>query len=375
MKKLGFGLMRLPVLDEADRKSIDYSTLNKMVDEFMAAGCTYFDTAYVYHDGMSEVAFRECVVKRYPRDSFTIATKLPTMLLRSTEQQERVFQEQLDNCGVEYFDYYLLHNLNHESMVTVDKLDSFNFARKKKAEGKIKNLGFSFHGTADMLEELLNREADMDFVQLQINYLDWNDGNIQSRLCLEVARKHNLPVIVMEPIKGGTLANVPEEAEKLMKQAEPDMSIASWAVRFTAGLDGVIVVLSGMSTPDQMEDNLSYMADFHPLNAGEREIVEKVAGIIKSSITVPCTSCRYCVDSCPKHIPIPEYFELLNAEKNCLNAGFSTQMVYYEGKVHGGSPRAGDCIACHACEKKCPQSIKIAEMMKLVSRTFDTAAG
>ena len=260
MKKLGFGYMRLPLNNVEDQKSIDYKTLNSMVDTFIERGFNYFDTAHMYHNFTSETALRESVVKRYPRESFTVATKMPTMFLKTAEDHERIFNEQLERCGVEYFDYYLLHNLNVSHYKIAEGLDSFAFIEKKKKEGKIRNTGFSYHDNAILLDEILRAHPEVDFVQLQINYMDWNNEAIQSGKCYAAARKHNTPIIVMEPVKGGTLANVPEKAQRLFRETRPDWSDSSWAIRYAASHEGVLTVLSGMSTANQLSDNTAYMA-------------------------------------------------------------------------------------------------------------------
>ena len=374
LKQLGFGCMRLPLLDKDDQTSFDTETLNKLVDTFLERGFTYFDTALTYHGFKSEEAIREALVKRHNRDEFTLATKLPPRMLKSVEDQDRIFNEQLENCGVEFFDYFLLHNIGVSAYQQACKYDTFGFALKKKEEGKIKNLGISFHDTPELLDEILTAHPELDFVQLQINYIDWENPGIQSRRCYEVARKHNKSIVVMEPCKGGNLASVPEKAEELMKAYNPEASIASWAIRFAASQEGVMMVLSGMNTTEQVLDNTSYMADFKPLNEEEYRIINQVIDIINENTLIPCTTCRYCVEGCPQNIAIPDYFALYNSAKRAVTDNISSQFVYYMN-LNSNHGKASDCIDCKQCEKACPQHLKITEYLKDVAVEFEAGPG
>ncbi|WP_288267091.1 aldo/keto reductase, partial [uncultured Methanobrevibacter sp.] len=282
MSKLGMGLMRLPLMDENDQTSIDYEEVNKMVDAYMDAGFDYFDTAFVYHEGVGEAAFRKCVVERYPRESFKIATKLPLFVITEESQLEPIFAQQLENCGVEYFDYYMLHNVSGFTENAWKNVDLYSFIQKKKEEGYIKHIGISTHGNAEFLEEILFEHPELEFVLLQINYLDWEDEGIESRKCLEVARKYNKQVMIMEPYKGGFLADVPEEAEKIMKEYNPDRSVVSWAMRFVANIEDVEVVLTGASNLEQLENNIYEFKNADPLDDEEMGIISQVSEIINS---------------------------------------------------------------------------------------------
>ena len=358
MKKLGFGLMRLPC-KSSDGKDIDLERVSEMVDKFLSRGFTYFDTAYVYHGGFSEVAFRECVVKRHPRDSFTITTKLPLFSKPDRAGMEKLFNESYERLGVEYIDYYWLHALNRDSYRYAKDSGAFDYLRELKAAGKIRHMGFSFHDNAETLDKILTEQPDMEFVQLQINYLDWEDGGVQSRLCYETAVKHGKPVIVMEPVKGGALANPPKKVEKLLKEADPEASCASWAVRFAASLPGVMVVLSGMSNIEQVEDNVSYMEDFKPLNEDEKAMLLSAAEDIK--LAIPCTACRYCTDGCPMSIKIPDIFAIYNTMKRDLHKKWEAREKYAELIKESG--KADDCIGCEQCVNACPQHLEIPRLL------------
>ena len=292
-KKLGFGLMRLPSLDDSDPSKIDIELVKRMVDTFIERGFTYFDTAWMYCGFQSENAAKVALVDRYPRDSYTLATKLHSGFIKTKDDRDKVFKEQLEKTGVDFFDYYLIHDVNHHSHDTYTKLDCYGWIQEKKEQGLVKHIGFSFHDDAEFLDKILTENPFFEFVQLQINYLDWESIGVQSRKCYEVACKHNKPVIVMEPVKGGTLAKVPEEVEKLFKEYAPDMSIPSWAIRFVASLDNVKMVLSGMSTMEQVEDNLKTFKDFQPLSVKEEVIIAKVKNAIKERTNNGCTGCRY----------------------------------------------------------------------------------
>ena len=371
MKKLGFGLMRLP-LNSEDPTDINQEELNQMVDIFMERGYNYFDTGFHYHMGESEKAIKKALVERYPRESFILADKIPVYTITKEEELEPTFNEQLDRCGVEYFDYYLLHNICKYSEKGWVDVDSFSFVNKKKEEGKIKHVGLSFHDNPEMLDEILTEHPEIEFVQLQINYFDWEDDNVQSKKCYEVAKKHEKPVIVMEPIKGGTLVNLSDKADRLMKDYNPKASIASWAIRFCASLDNVMMVLSGMSTIEQVIDNTSYMNDFKRINDEEKIIIDKVTEILKKQITIDCTKCNYCLEYCPKQINIPKLFDLYNIEVFTKPKGFSAQGQYYRTYAKRENVGiASDCIECGACEQKCPQHLCISEYMKDVAEKFE----
>ena len=373
MSRLGFGMMRLPLLDENDFTAIDYEQVNKMVDAFMESGFNHFDTAFVYHEGVGEDTFKKTVAERYPRDSYTISTKLPLFVINEESQLEPLFKEQLDNCGVDYFDYYLLHNVSGFTENAWKNVDLYSFVQRKKEEGFIKHIGLSTHGNAEFLEGLLSNHPELEFVLLQINYLDWEDEVIESKKCLEVAKKYDVPVMVMEPFKGGFLADVPEEAEKLMKDYNPDRSVVSWAMRFVANLDGVCLVFTGASTLEQMENNIEEFKNADPLNDEELEILQNVAEIINSNITVECTKCRYCVDSCSSNINIAKLFDIYN-KHNLLGTD--------EWTPHGNAylnytklPDVGiasDCTECELCIQGCPQKIDIPKILKDVAKTFET---
>ena len=373
MAKLGMGMMRLPLLDENDQKSVDMDQVNEMVDAYMASGFNHFDTAFVYHEGMSEITFKKAVVERYPRDSFKIATKMPLFIITEESQLEPIFSQQLENCGVDYFDYYMLHNVSGFTENAWKNVNLFSFIQSKKEEGFIKHIGLSTHGNAEFLEELLFEHPEIEFVLLQINYLDWEDEGIQSRECLEVARKYGKEVMIMEPYKGGFLADVPEEAEKIMKEHNPDKSVVSWAMRFVANLDDVSVVLTGASNLEQLESNISEIKNAPPLSDEELEIIKEVSEIINSNITVDCTTCRYCVDVCSEEIDIAKVFDLYN-KHNMLEIDDWTPFgnAYLNYTKLPGVGIASDCIECELCIEECPQSINIPEVLKDVAKTFET---
>ena len=370
-KKLGFGLMRLPRLDPADEGSIDLEQTKQMVDTFLQRGFTYFDTAWMYCAFKSENAVKDVLTSRHPRESYTLATKLHAAYIHSLDDRDAIFNTQREKTGVDYFDYYLLHDMGAERYEIYKKYDCFSWIAEKKRQGLIKHMGFSFHDTAEVLDQILTEHPEMEFVQLQINYLDWDSEGVQSRKCYEVATKHGKPVIVMEPVKGGTLAKLPAAAEKLLRQADPDASIPSWAVRFAAGLPNVKMVLSGMSSTGQLLDNTGFMQNFVPLTQQEQAVIAQVVDTINASIAIPCTGCAYCTEGCPMHIAIPKYFSLYNADLQELkDKDFTSQGAYYDNLTLKFG-KASDCIACGQCESVCPQHLPIIENLKRVAKQFE----
>lgn len=368
-KKLGFGLMRLPLTDANDKGSIDIEALKEMVDTFMEQGFTYFDTAWMYCAFKSENAVKEALTDRYPRDRYTLTTKLHASYLKTKEDRDRIFEEQRQKTGVDYFDYYLIHAIDQELYLIYNEMDCFNWLIEKKKQGFVKHIGFSYHDSAEFLDQVLTEHPEMEFVQLQMNYLDWESAEVQSRKCYEVASKHGKPVIVMEPVKGGTLADVPAEVRESFAAYHPDLSVPSWAIRFVASLDNVAMVLSGMSNMEQLMDNISYMKEFVPMNAEETELVHKAAEMIKDSIAIPCTGCSYCTEGCPMQIAIPDLFRVYNKSKRGEIADVEANEEYRQLTESGGKAR--ECLACGQCQVACPQHLEIINYLKDVAKCME----
>ena len=353
-KNFGFGCMRLPMKDE----QIDEAAFCAMIDKFIADGFNYFDTARPYHGGMSEKALKTCLTTRHDRSEYLLANKLSFTYFEKEEDIRPLIEDQLAACGVEYFDFYLIHANNAERHKKYSSSRAYDIVQEFKREGKLRHVGMSFHDSAEALDKILTERPELEFVQLQFNYLDYNDPKVQSRLCYEVCRKHGKPVWVMEPVKGGTLVNLPAAALELLSDGSP----ASYAIRYAAGFEGITMVLSGMSNMAQMEDNLSYMKDFKPLSEAEHEAIDKVRTLYQAQHKIPCTACRYCVDGCPAGIPIPDIFALQNAKLGGEE---------YDAAAYGAfAANATDCVECGQCEGECPQSLHIRDLLKEVHKVF-----
>lgn len=367
----GFGLMRLPLTDPDDKTKIDYDQLSHMVDAFLDAGFTYFDTAYPYHGGWSERAVKECLVKRHDRESFLLADKLPAWSLKQPGDVERIFAEQLERTSAGFFDFYLLHSVEEKWYPVYTEYGCWEWAQRMKEEGLIRHFGFSYHDTADLLDEILTAHPEVEFVQLQLNYLDWENPVVQSGACYEVCRRHGVAVNVMEPVKGGTLAELPAEQHELLQALRRGASDASWAIRFALDRPGMMVVLSGMSDEAQMADNLGTVAHLEPLASAERDALARVVEGMTSKATVGCTACRYCVDGCPMQISIPDLFRAMNsATMYGMNERAKSVYKVATAGEHGS---ASDCIGCGACAESCPQHLSIPELMQQVAEAFDLA--
>lgn len=359
----GFGMMRLPMVDG----EVDLEQTKQMVDDFLKAGFNYFDTAHGYLDGKSEVAVRQCLTSRYPREAYVLTNKLSDNFFKTQEEIRPLLEKQLEICGVSYFDYYLMHAQEAKLFEKYKACRAYETALELKKEGKIRHLGISFHDRAEVLDQILTEYPQVEVVQIQLNYVDFEDPAVQSRKCLEVCRKHGKPAIIMEPVKGGALVNLPEKAQHIFDALEGG-SNASYAIRFAAGQSGVRMVLSGMSNPEMVHDNVSYMKDFRPLDRREQEAVEQVCGILKGLGTISCTACRYCTAGCPRHISIPDLFACMNGKRvfKTWNANF-----YYNVRTSGAG-KASECIGCGKCEAICPQHLPIRELLKQVAQEFET---
>lgn len=362
-KNFGFGCMRLPMVNG----EVDIEEMNKMVDAFLENGFNYFDTAHGYLQGKSEKALKTSLADRYERSRFILTNKLTNFFFKKEEEIRPFFEQQLKDCGVEYFDYYLMHAQGADNFRFFKNCKAYETAFALKAEGKIKHVGISFHDKADVLEQILTEYPQIEVVQIQFNYVDYDDPAVESRKCYEICRKYGKPVIVMEPVKGGNLVNLPQSAKDIFNKLGEN-SPASYAIRFAAGFDGIDMVLSGMSGYEQMADNISYMKEFQPLNDNEMEAVRKVQEIFKGMNLIPCTACRYCEAGCPKKIAIPDLFAVMNTKQiyHDWNAD------YYYNNVHTSQGRkASDCVKCGKCEKACPQHLEIRRLLEDVAKEFE----
>ncbi len=362
-KNFGFGCMRLPM----NKDEVDYEEFTRMVDAFIDNGFNYFDTAHGYLGGKSEIALRECLTSRYPRESYVLTNKLSTHNFNRQEEIRPLFESQLAACGVEYFDFYLMHAQDKNIFEKYKKCHAYETALEFLEEGRIKHFGISFHDKADVLEQILTEYPQIEVVQIQFNYVDYEDASVESRKCYEVCKKYEKPVIVMEPVKGGSLVTLPAEAQKILDDLCGG-SPASYAIRFAASFDGIMMVLSGMGNMDMITENMGFMKDFVPLNEQEGEAIRKVCEIFSSQDIIPCTACRYCTDGCPKHIAIPDLFACLNAKKQFQN--WNTD--YYYNNIHTkNSGRASDCVKCGKCEDICPQHLPVRKLLADVAEEFD----
>lgn len=361
---LGFGFMRLPLVSE-ETKEIDYEAASEMADAFIEHGFNYFDVAHGYHDEKAEDAIKRCLTSRHPRESYILTNKLSDAYFDSEEDIRAFFEKQLEDCGVEYFDFYLMHAQDRIFYEKYKKHRAYEIAQEFKAAGKVKHVGLSFHDHADVLDMILTEHPEVEVVQLQVNYLDYDSESVQSRLCLEVCKKHGKPVVVMEPVKGGFLANVPDEVRDALAEAG-DNSPASMAVRFAASCDGVYMTLSGMGSLDQLNDNCSQMKEFEPLNDEERAAINKAVDIFSKKSVIPCTGCRYCTKGCPKGIDIPALFSCVNTKE--LSGGWNA--TYYYIRAIRDKGLAKDCIGCGACEAICPQHLNIRELLANTAESF-----
>lgn len=362
-RNFGFGMMRLPMRDE----EVDIEQVKQMVDLFLKRGFNYFDTAHGYINGKSELAIRECLTSRYPRDNYVLTNKLSGNFFEKEEDILPLFEQQLQSCGVDYFDFFLMHAQSAKNYPHYKACRAYETAFALKREGKVRHVGISFHDTPEMLDRILTEYPEIEAVQIQFNYLDFDDPAIQSHAVYEMARKHGKPVIIMEPVKGGRLIDLPREAEEILASLGGG-SPASYAIRFAAGFEGVMMVLSGMSTIEQIEDNSAFMADFKALDEKERMAVGEVQKIFKTKNFIPCTACRYCTPGCPMGIAIPDIFATVNAKK--IHERWDSKEHYSMICEKAGS-RASDCVECGQCESVCPQHLEIRSLLKAVSEELE----